>query len=127
MLRIIEFLFYFVRKKYQKWGAIDIAGVYALCFITLTQLFNIISLVFILVIIGYFDVSNLKSSYAVILYFILLGLNYGYVYKVRGQETISTVYDRADSKAKRAKTASLIYVVMSYATIVLLLIYHLNH
>jgi hypothetical protein len=97
MLKIIEYLFYFIRKKYQKWGEGDSSGVYALCFISLTQFLNLTSLWLLLLIFKVIDVENVSKYY------------------------ISDLYAVHDIDKKKVERSSLVYVILSFVSFVLLM------
>jgi hypothetical protein len=121
MLKIIEYLFYFIRKKYQKWGEGDSSGVYALCFISLIQFLNLTSLWLLLLIFKVIDAENVSKYYAVIAMVVLLFVDYYYIYKVRGTEYISDLYAVHDIDKKKVARSSLVYVILSFVSFMLLM------
>jgi hypothetical protein len=88
-LSIIEYIFFYTRARYQKWGENDIAGVYAICLISLIQFFNIFTFYLIALLLKVLDINQIEGLYFVALFLIILLLNYLYIYKIRGVNKIA--------------------------------------
>jgi hypothetical protein len=122
---MIKFLYYFVYRQYQKWGEKDIPEVYALCFIALLQLFNVITLCIIALLLHMVGVSILNKYYYFVLYFVFLALNYNYLYKIKGgPEVLNEMYGKKEVN-NRTKFITLTYVIVSLASFTLAVLYYI--
>lgn len=121
---IIEFIFYSAYKQYQKWGEKDIPGIYAVCFISLLQLFNSLTLLILAVLFKMVNLDMVESLHIVLFTSILLLFNYVYIYKKRGKENIIEYYSKQGS-LRSIKLISLLYASLTIVFFVSILLYYI--
>ena len=102
-LKLIEYIFCFVFEKYQKWGEKGIPGVYALCFISTLQVFNILTLHLFALILKILDIHQINKYYFVGLSIIFLIFNYLYIYKTKGRDLLLENYSKGGRNMHRIK------------------------
>mgnify|MGYP003577010585 CR=1 FL=1 len=121
---IIDFLFYSAYKQYQKWGEKDIPGIYAVCFISLLQLFNALTLLILGVLFKIVNLDKVESFHIVFFVILILLINYMYIYKKRGKENIIEYYSK-QCYLRSIKLSSLLYVSLTVFFFVTVLLYYI--
>jgi hypothetical protein len=124
-LSISEFIFYFIVLKYQKSGKNDIAGVYALCAITIIEVLNVLTLFIIGLSLRIIDFRKINNSYFVLLYFILLLSNYLFIYRIRGIDSVKEAFYN-DKRNQRIKKYTLIYLFVTLISFLGMFTYYLK-
>lgn len=102
--------------KYQKIGERKIPGFYAVCFLTILETFNVLSLIYFYRLISKLYKEKVPRFYCYLIVFSILGLNYIYFY-VRKQKEIGILNFGAISAEKNFffETYLIIYIVASVA------------
>ena len=120
--RLIGFLYYTIKKRYETWGEKDIADVYALCFISLLQLFNVFTVWLIALSWGIINIDLFGNYVFYVLFFVFLMVNFRYVRSQKFKES-NPGYENKKDYHRRGRIAA-VYVVFSIgAFLVSLLVY----
>ena len=119
----IEYLYYSVNRQYQKWGEKEFSSVYALCFVALVQTFNCLTIVIWLLLLNFFKTEKISGIYFFLLFFILLAIDY----RILHERKTNIIHSKniTESKRQKGRTASVVYVVLSFIFFIGSLIYYL--
>lgn len=120
----MDYLFLYVYFKYQKWGEAKLSGVYAVCLITIFEIINLFTIGLFFLIFHIYDFTKIENKYFIIIYFLLLGINYLYIYKIKGFKTIVEKY-RDENKQISGKRYMYIYTILSSIIFLCFFIYYL--
>jgi hypothetical protein len=118
---MVDFLFYYLHTKYKKWGEKDIPEVYALAIISVLQLLNFFSFIFLLLHIGLIKIEALTNYVVIGITIGILLVNYMYIFKIKGRKAILTQFESKNGRHKRIKRTSIIYVIVTVIVFVSLL------
>jgi len=124
ILDIIEYLFFFISGKYKKWGDGSIAGVYAICAVTVLGMMNLVTLMLLALVVNLIKMENIPNFIFIILYFLFLLIIYLYVYKFKGSEKITEKF--SEDKNLKIRNQALAYSVISILSFFVLFVYYMN-
>lgn len=123
-----RFLFYYVYQGYVNKDEKNLAGVYALCLMTLVFFSNLMSffiIVFLLIL--KIDGTIMNGLIGGILFIIILSANYIYFYRKKGKEKAIAAFSQAAQNTSKLKTAMLIYILSSIILMFASLYFYINY
>ncbi len=125
-MKLLEYIFFFVFKKYQQWGESSIPGVYALCFISILQILNVFTILLIGLSVNVIESQGNKSYFFVAIYFCFLFFNYYYVYKIKGVNLILNDYTKNEKSNTQLRIISFSYVILTVMLFLICLIIYIK-
>lgn len=114
--------FSLVYFKYQKIGEKQIPGFYAVCFLTVLEAFNFLSLVFLYMFVFNINKQSFQNYYCYLIFFPILIFNYIYFYLKKQKERSILEYENiSPEKRKEIKTWVIGYIITTVITTVIFL------
>lgn len=120
-MNVLEYIFFLVFKKYQQWGEYHIPGVYAICFISVLQTLNVITILLIGLSVNMIDIHSIRNYVFALIYFFSLFFNYYYLYKIKGINRILYNLSKEGKSKTRLRVASFSYVILTVLVFIICL------
>lgn len=122
IIDLYNFFFSTLYFYYQKIGERQIPGLYAICFLTIFESFNFISLVFLYMNVFKVSTQRIHNYYGYLTFFPILALNYLYFYVKKQKEIgIAEFGSIPLARRKRLRAYFIVYISVTLISFVILL------
>src|ERR1022692_1539475 len=113
LIKIYNFFYSKIYFHYKKIGEQSMPGLYALCFLSLFESLNVLSIFFIYVLFYKFDLNKIDNKYGYLIFLFIFFLNYRYFYLKKGKQTSIKEYNVQRIPIKKYKIYFYSYIITS--------------